>query len=84
MRNYTGRTTGEFYKGKEIELSEPGKKQQPKTYLYKQVENGVNVRLAKPIETATVRYHKHVFKTGKGNGNLALEGTKNPPMDQIV
>ena len=67
MNNYVTKATEEFRKGKELELNEANKVKRPTPiYLYKQVENGVNVRLAKPVQLTFVRSQKDMYKSSKG------------------
>ena len=49
MNNYIGRTSEQFQKEKEIEQVQAHVRKPKPVYLYEQVVNGVNVRLAKPV-----------------------------------
>ena len=64
LNNHQFKAADEYTKQKEIELKAEGRNRNPKpVYLYSQVHNGVNIRLAKPVKVKASDAHV----TAKGN-----------------
>ena len=87
LNTYSSKAAEEFHKEKETDTIEPNKVRRPQPiYLYKQVENGVNVRLAKPVQLTFVRSQKDFAKSNKGKQPKYLqnaEGVKRLTVDHI-
>ena len=79
LNNHQFQAADEFTKQKEYERKAEGNTRQPKpVYLYKQVHNGVNIRLAKPVKVKVSEGHV-VAKAHIERGQVK----KRVPIDQI-
>ena len=78
LANDIGRTAREYTKEKINEGSKDNRLQPRHEYLYAQVQNGVNVRLAKPHGVTVGRLKNHVFKQSLFEDDSSGSDEKSP------
>ena len=78
MANDIGRTAREYTKEKQIEALHQNKVQPKHEYLYAQIRNGVNVRLARPHQVTIGRLNNHVFKQSLFDDDSSDSDEKSP------